>query len=163
MTIFKQYKEVINGTKTQTRRFRKMAHVHVGTERAAVPKRSKPAWWVRSVDKFDVVNEPCSQAFLWLGMSYSPTQKEAAQMLTERGYVQVRIVYTRIWQERLQDISLEDALAEGVASVEEYAALWDSINKAKGTRWEDDPLVWCYEFERTPQLVKVLRGREVAL
>lgn len=41
-----------------------------------------------------------------------------------------RIVGKRV--EQVQDISLEDAIAEGVKSIKEYAALWDKINAARG-------------------------------
>jgi len=82
-----------------------------------------------------------------------------------------RIRVTGIRRERLQSISKNDALAEGILQtgydkymhvfcythsatrwvwpdpVEAYCHLWYSINKAKGTRWADDPDVWVLEFE----------------
>lgn len=49
--------------------------------------------------------------------------------------------------ERLQSITEDDARAEGVASVEEFRALWDKIHrKTAGARWDDNPLVVRIEF-----------------
>jgi uncharacterized protein YhfF len=58
-----------------------------------------------------------------------------------------RIRVTGLRVERLQTLTHEDALAEGVASVEEYAALWDAIHSKRGERWDDDPLVIVIQFE----------------
>ena len=59
--------------------------------------------------------------------------------------------------ERLQTITEDDAIAEGIhagaswitSPIEQYAALWDSINTKPGTRWADNPFVFRYEFRRT--------------
>jgi len=48
--------------------------------------------------------------------------------------------------ERLQEISEEDAKAEGVDSVAEFAALWDSIHDDH--KWYTQPLVWVVEFKK---------------
>ena len=63
--------------------------------------------------------------------------------------------------ERLQEISVEDCIAEGInqdsplnnygtgAIVRDaFAALWDSINAKRGYPWDDNPWVWVIEFER---------------
>lgn len=77
-------------------------------------------------------------------------------------------VLTRVWQEHLQDITEQDALAEGIVRKYHildmvlwgiagsshsvispkfaYCDLWDSINgKKPGCAWKDNPLVWCHE------------------
>ena len=77
-----------------------------------------------------------------------------------------------IRQERLQDISFDDLVAEGMEvdasefddpcdvydefqnAQQEYEKLWDKINARKGTRWDENPMVWVLTFEvairRTP-------------
>lgn len=70
--------------------------------------------------------------------------------------------------ERLQDISEEDAIKEGIyllnvegggykfdrgeqefdTAKEAFADLWDSINAKKGFGWDVNPWVWCIEFRR---------------
>ena len=74
---------------------------------------------------------------------------------------------TDIKVERVQDISYESALAEGVerycddgawyygpldkghASPEyEFQRLWDSINEKRGFGWESNPWVWVVKFKR---------------
>lgn len=58
--------------------------------------------------------------------------------------ITLEIVSTRI--ERLQEITLDDARAEGVETTDQYAALWISINGAES--WNSNPFVWVIEFKK---------------
>lgn len=79
----------------------------------------------------------------------------------------ITLEITDVRVERLQDISEEDALAEGVAGEQEAAAagldwydkprrafrfLWQSINGTDS--WDANPWVWVIEFRRVEQEVK---------
>lgn len=112
----------------------------VGRDYAVSPGRGKPGvWWQPSVQEW------CYQTSMHrrMGAGYC-------------GYFPLRIRITAIRQERLQDISYDDARAEGAPDDYYcdcadprlwYANLWSSINARKGTRWQDNPLVWVLQFE----------------
>jgi hypothetical protein len=63
----------------------------------------------------------------------------------------LEVVSVRI--ERLQDITYEDARAEGAEQCNEgldhsFCLLWDSIYTKLGQRWRHNPWVWAVEFKR---------------
>ena len=77
----------------------------------------------------------------------------------------ITLEITGVRVERLQDISEEDAKAEGVELIGarlvnddgsttaythkmHFEALWDSINEDRGYSWESNPWVWVVNFKR---------------
>ncbi|MHB0998186.1 MAG: hypothetical protein ACYC27_02990 [Armatimonadota bacterium] len=84
--------------------------------------------------------------------------------------IQLRITDLRV--ERVQEITEEDALAEGIGLVfadqwrnpqqmtdairksrkDGYRLVWDSINAKRGYSWESNPWVWVVEFEKVAQV-----------
>ena len=83
--------------------------------------------------------------------------------------IMLEIVNVRV--EGVQDITRDDALAEGVkprngyyeielperhharavetnTAVGTFCVLWDCINNEQGKRWNDNPWVWVIEFKK---------------
>ena len=58
----------------------------------------------------------------------------------------ITLEVTGVRVETLGVISHEDALAEGVSSIEEYKALWININGA----WLPETWVWVLDFKGLP-------------
>lgn len=56
----------------------------------------------------------------------------------------LEVTETRV--QRLDEITGEDAIAEGVADVVAFRRLWSDINGAKS--WDANPLVWAVTFRR---------------
>ena len=167
--------KILSGTKTQTRRINKTNEFfgpdgdtegvyiydehgnsrlkwEIGRTYAVTPGRGKYApWWQQTENGRETQQ---------IGVGGWEHKDE----LENAGYRQMRIRITNIRPEWLQDITNADAMAEGcswTAGFESndwdsyrhfspqnsYRRLWDSINKAHGTRWEDNPPVWALEFE----------------
>ncbi len=66
-----------------------------------------------------------------------------------RSYARITLEITAVRVEQLQEISDEDAVAEGMPiddAKHDYSLLWDRIN-GPGS-WDANPWVWCIEFRR---------------
>jgi hypothetical protein len=98
------------------------------------------------------------------------TGKWKPSIFMPRKYSRITLEVTGIRFERLQGITEEDCLAEGIkcctkddklykyglesiawtdwkyTAVDAYRALWESIN-GKGS-WDENPYIWCYTFRR---------------
>lgn len=86
-------------------------------------------------------NEACGR---WKPSIFMP--REAARLFLN---------ITNIKAEKIQDITEEDAKAEGVqpdketgSYVDSFMCLWDRLNKKRGFGWDVNPWVWVIEFER---------------
>ena len=83
----------------------------------------------------------------WLPSIFMP--KAAARIFLRVNGVRV---------ERVQEISHDDAVAEGVrigiggmpyfSNIDAYRSVWDDLNAKRGYGWDKNPWVWVIEFER---------------
>lgn len=141
--IFKQWQQVLDGTRTQTRR---------------IENEDDYGWTTGNMHK---INPRTGTEYLAYSTVHSANHRvrfgvgRLLPVIPKRGQKAIRddagnirrVCITAIHRERLHDITEADAKAEGVNSVEEYRALWNSINTKKGIRWEDNPSVWVIQFE----------------
>lgn len=91
--------------------------------------------------------------------------KWRSSIFMPRAASRVTLEITNIRVERVQDISEEDAISEGVDSIsieevprngtlcrrDDFAQLWNSINNDRGYGWNSNPWVWVVEFNRVEE------------
>lgn len=112
--------------------------------------------WVRETWAQDLAGE------LFFAADYkakpSTVEKWKSARFMPRRAARVTLELVNVRAERLQDISEEDARAEGVRATLAalgsngyrawFSALWDSINSKRGYSWDSNPWVWVLEFKR---------------
>jgi hypothetical protein len=158
-----------SGRKTQTRRIVK-DRVNSDTGRCPYGKVQEKLW-VRETWA-DYLGEIVYRADEGLeGIGFAPESlKWKPSIFMPRSASRITLEITDIRVERLQDISEEDAIAEGImyedhysrryfdslaedysykSPIDSYQSLWDSINGDKHP-WESNCWVWVISFRRMP-------------
>ena len=85
------------------------------------------------------------------------TWRPSIHMPREAARIFLRV--TNVKAERLQDITDEDAIAEGMSQIlvdgvvfisakGDFHVFWDALNIKRGYGWDTNPWVWVIEFER---------------
>ena len=139
--IFKEKlcQKILDGTKTQTRRLIKEGDFEIDCPISCVFRHIKSG----------------GSRLIWReNQTYAVQPGRGKKAIGRIGIIKIR-------KERLQDITIEDVKAEGVAPYTlargvlaedqpdprwKFIELWNSIYP-KDNRWEDDPEVWVLEFE----------------
>lgn len=161
------WEKVLDGTKTQTRRLVKCN----GTSRVGsyykieelLPPNDRLWWWWEEDRPFPgkgvYVVEGINGGWLDGNTPVDPEWTLKAKWVIGNTYaVQPgrgqkavgRIRITGIRQERVQDITYPDAIAEGghdILACRDYMRLWNKIHTKPGETWTDNPLVWVLSFE----------------
>ena len=117
--------------------------------------------WVRETfaltgDNASPIVHPTHGGAAWRATDHAKAFKWKPSIHMPRWASRITLEIVSVRVERLQDISEEDARAEGVTlrgttryeseCRNEYRALWESIN-GPGS-WESNPYVWVVEFKR---------------
>lgn len=77
-----------------------------------------------------------------------------AQLYMPYEAIRTFTTYEKVWAERVQEISEEDAKAEGAppgdrgSYVAGFYFLWESINHDRGHEWNKNEWVWAVKFRR---------------
>ena len=180
---------ILDGTKTQTRRVLKLRggqeieHSSLFSARDPFAMVTSPygtrgdRLWVRETfaPRYFDDGKPGYRAD-WDGRAADcvPEPRWKPSIFMRRHESRITLEVTGVRVQRLQAISAEDSLAEGVPRASEcgcevcrrstqmcpadaseqvmaYAGLWDSINgKRARCAWQDNPWVWAVTFRRLP-------------
>ena len=113
---------------------------------------------IQALDDFDSPVQYCADGEVDFTTNWVWKKLKLPSIFCPKGLSRIDLEITNIRVERLNDISEEDAIAEGVQGRMDYenncywpesyvfSELWESINGAGS--WAKDPLVWVIEFKR---------------
>jgi len=133
---FQQWQQVLDGTKTETRRIvRPNEYGWIKGHRTDAEGLPHPRY-----SEVCIASAGANRLKWAVGRTYAVQPKRGAK---SRG----RMRLLSIEREPVNEITDEGAIAEGCHDVIDYIDLWDSINKAPGDGWEDNPSVWVLGFE----------------
>lgn len=174
---------ILDGRKTQTRRVVKFGTRPDGNTNNEPPLNACPygqpgdRLWVR--ETFATIKWPAREPTPYghTDVTYRATANPAVKVDRWRPSIHMPRKFCRlilevkaVRVERLQDISISDAIAEGVEEMARlvknqheyywvndhtidctyaggFGCLWDSLNAKRGYGWNENPWVWVIEFE----------------
>lgn len=96
---------------------------------------------------------PVPSYALWQPGKYRPG------MFLPKRFARIWCKITDVRAERVQDITEEDCIAEGIPASNMWAVyarfmdLWDSLNKKRGYGWDANPAVFAYGLQRVEKPV----------
>lgn len=144
-------KAILAGKKTQTRRLVKAPRgsepSHAGVDFGCPYGQLFDRLWVRESWQCNHADQDRSKVnyradgrdrLLWTPSIHMP-----------RWASRITLEVTDVRVQRLQDISEEDAKAEGAEGREAFASLWDAINGNRAS-WASNPWTWAIGFRVLP-------------
>lgn len=163
MTIFRQWQQVLDETKTETRRGNFI--YKVGSIQPIIPRYLAPSVWWHPVTGERVENP---RAHLLTSINHDAPIKCVNEMMLEMGYMQGKVLIVDKRTEPVQAITETGAMAEGIlynakhdgyycpilnpselyaTAVDCYHALWLSINPRGKWCWEANPTIVVVTFK----------------
>lgn len=135
----------------------------------------KETWWQEYQIGFDEATNECGKPLHIAhyeppkALDYGRTVVKRSPLYMPRWASRITLRLTDVRVQRIQDITEEDAIAEGVVYTgpypmavaagfipipadlarKEYKDLWNSINARRGHPWEKNDWVWALTFERS--------------
>lgn len=111
--------------------------------------------WIKSkrLIKYSATDEPVDTGWTNEPRRHCLVKRPSIHMPRWASRITLRV--TDVRAERVQDITQEDVVAEGVRLDpgprsagwrDEFATLWDKINKKRGYSWKSNPWTWRIEF-----------------
>ncbi len=155
---------ILEGRKTQTRRVvkpqPKVVHAlypdcsietncifRKGDQRIHAPYRVGTRLWVRET----WYSTPDKQSLLGYAadgdIPHGVVYRRRPSIFMPRRLSRINLLVTHVRCQQIQDITEEDAIAEGV-DASTFPLLWDAINEKRGFPWASNPWVWVYTFSR---------------
>lgn len=143
----------------------------------------REAWWAVEVDEIGIQYFVYEDEFETISSGGRVPKPKELRFLDRQDWkwgrhpsIHMLKKYARIWlevlgvrAERLQEITKEDAIREGIEigsahgepayylyderlhytpdPIESFQTLWDKLNKKRGYGWDNNPWVWRYEFK----------------
>ena len=157
---------ILDGRKTQTRRVIKIDDAPENWRKSLAGSRYKPSdiLWVRETwadvfGKYEYRADYSESENTYRVKRYGTTiAKWRPAIFMPRAAARIFLRVTDVRVERLQDITEDDATAEGLrigiggapcfSCRDAFAELWDKLNAKRGYGWDTNPWVWVIEFER---------------
>jgi hypothetical protein len=114
--------------------------------------------WVRETWAMSGYERVEYRAFPADGTDFRSVSKWKPSIHMPRKYSRISLLVKDNRVERVQDISVEDIIAEGLSTTlrdhdacchlkEQFQLLWDSISEKRVYGWSKNPWVWVVEFE----------------
>jgi hypothetical protein len=109
-------------------------------------------------------NVPMPDGLMVYNVGNRKAWKRRPSIFMLRAHSRLTLEITGVRVERVQDITANDCIAEGIPSrgldrdgpciaaaliyIDDYQKLWDSLNASRGYGWDANPWVWVVEFRK---------------
>lgn len=145
---------ILNGNKAQTRRIVKEPINGTNFLKCPYGKVGHKLWVRETWQYVDFAGEDNGYVYRATDPDWETMEewKWKPSIFMPREACRIELIITGVRVERLQDISVEDSLAEGIEHHSmndprvEYRWLWEKING--NDSWLSNPMVWVIEFSR---------------